>query len=283
MNSQDQKLADLVSKALAEDIGLGDCTGSAVIPEGAITKATIFQKASGVIFGFTAAYESFRQCNDMIAFTNFCNEGQWREVKDGQPPLVVCEIEGDARAILAAERTALNFLAHLSGIATTTARVVRSVAGTGVKILDTRKTTPGLRLLEKAAVKAGGGMNHRMGLYDAILIKENHIALAGGIQQAIAAARKEHPYLKVEVECETKAQIETAVRCGAERILLDNMGPRELQVAVNEFGEAVELEASGGVSLENVRTIAQTGVDFISMGTLTHSAPALDLSLIVTS
>ncbi len=183
-----------------------------------------------------------------------------------------------------AERTALNFLAHLSGIATMTARFVAAVEGTGATILDTRKTTPGLRALEKQAVAAGGGTNHRIGLYDAILIKENHVALAGGLAAAVAAAREARPELAVEVECRNESEVEEALAAGAQRLLLDNMDPEQLRRAV-ELRDASEsspqLEASGGVTLENVRAIAETGVDFISVGALTHSAPALDLSIYV--
>ena len=193
-------------------------------------------------------------------------------------------MSGPARGLLAAERTALNLLCHLSGIATLTARYVEAVAGTGARILDTRKTTPGLRALEKAAVAAGGGTNHRMGLYDAILIKENHAALAGGVGAAVRAAREAHPELPVEVECRDEAEVAEALEAGADRLLLDNMTAEGLREAValrDRLGSEAKLEASGGVTLENVRAIAESGVDYISVGALTHSAPALDLSMLV--
>ena len=209
-------------------------------------------------------------------------EGQWRE----EAPAEVVIASGPARGLLAAERTALNFLGHLSGIATLTARYVDAVAGSGARILDTRKTTPGLRALEKAAVAAGGGQNHRMGLYDAILIKENHIALAGSVAKAIHAARVAQPEMPVEIECRDVEEVAYALGAGAERLLLDNMEPDELREAVGvrdaERGSGgPALEASGGVKLENVAEIAATGVEFISVGALTHSAPALDFSLLI--
>jgi len=205
-------------------------------------------------------------------------EGQWRE--DGGP---VLSVEGRARALLSAERTALNFLAHLSGVATMAARAAREVQGTGATVLDTRKTTPGLRALEKAAVAAGGASNHRAGLYDAILIKENHIAAAGGIAQAVARAREAAPELAgtLEVEVRDPDEIEQALAAGASRLLLDNMDDEQLRAAVAQVAGRARLEASGGVTLQTLRARAQTGVEWISMGVLTHSAPALDLSLIM--
>jgi nicotinate-nucleotide pyrophosphorylase (carboxylating) len=200
----------------------------------------------------------------------------WR---DGGP---VLQVEGLARAILAGERTALNFLGRLSGVATLTARHVEAVAGTGVRILDTRKTTPGLRRLEKAAVRAGGGTNHRAGLFDAILIKENHAAAAGGVGRAVQLARRQAPELPLEVECRNLAEVEEALEARAPRILLDNMTPGQLRAAVELVDGRAELEASGGVTLGTLREIAETGIDFVSVGALTHSAPALDLSLILT-
>jgi len=199
---------------------------------------------------------------------------------------VVATISGPARALLGAERVALNLLGHLSGVATLTARFVAAAreAGGRATILDTRKTTPGLRALEKAAVRAGGGQSHRAGLYDAILIKENHIALAGGLGAAVEAAREAHPRLAIEVECRNAAEVEAALASGAQRLLLDNMDTAELAAAVavrDAAGSEASLEASGGVDLERVGAIAATGVEFISVGALTHSAPSLDLSMLL--
>jgi nicotinate-nucleotide pyrophosphorylase (carboxylating) len=193
----------------------------------------------------------------------------------------VLEIEGSASAILTGERTALNFLQRLSGVATLTARCVGAVEGTGARILDTRKTTPGLRALEKAAVAAGGGTNHRAGLYDAILIKENHAAIAGGVGEAVRKARAFAADVALEVECRTLDEVDEALAAGAPQILLDNMTLGQLREAVARVGGRAELEASGGVTLDTLEEIASTGVDFISVGALTHSAPALDLSLIL--
>jgi len=190
-------------------------------------------------------------------------------------------VTGSARALLGAERTALNFLQRLSGVATLTARSVQAVAGTGVRILDTRKTTPGLRLLEKEAVVAGGGTIYRAGLYDAILIKENHVAMAGGVAEAVRLARAQAPGLPLEVECRDLDEVEQALAAGAPRILLDNMDVERLRDAVAVVAGRAELEASGGFTLETIRDVAATGVNFISVGALTHSAPALDLSLLL--
>jgi nicotinate-nucleotide pyrophosphorylase (carboxylating) len=204
------------------------------------------------------------------------DEGIWRE--EGGPVLAV---EGSARALLTAERTALNFLGRLSGVATLSARAVKSIEGTGARVLDTRKTTPGLRALEKAAVAAGGGTNHRAGLYDAILIKENHAALAGGVGPAVRAAAAYAPGLTLEVEARTPEEVDEALAAGAPWILLDNMSPPQLRDAVQRVGGRAKLEASGGFTLDTLRAAASTGVDFVSAGALTHSAPALDLSLIL--
>jgi nicotinate-nucleotide pyrophosphorylase (carboxylating) len=272
----------LVEQALAEDVGDGDVTSEATVPEGARARARIVQKAPGVVFGLAAVAETMRQCG-VEDVDNLVVEGQWRE----DVPAEVLLASGSARGLLAAERTALNFLGHLSGIATLTARYVDAVAGTGARVLDTRKTTPGLRALEKAAVAAGGGQNHRMGLYDAVLIKENHVALAGGVAKAIHAARTAQPGVPVEVECRDLEEVAYALGAGAERLLLDNMGIDELRGAVGlrdrEAGPdgGPTLEASGGVDLETVRGIAETGVDFISVGALTHSAPTLDFSMLL--
>ena len=271
----EDSLDPLVARALAEDIGACDVTTAVTVAAGSRARATIIQKAPGVIFGLEVAECCFRALDNDIALDRLTNEGEWRE---GGP---ILELDGSARAILTAERTALNFLARLSGVATLTARCVQAVVGTGAEILDTRKTTPGLRALEKAAVAAGGGTNHRTGLYDAILIKENHVALAGGITQAVRRANSQQLQRPLEVECRTLDEVEEALAAGAPRILLDNMNPDQLRAAVARVDGRAELEASGGVTLQTLREIASTGVQFISVGALTHSAPALDLSLIL--
>jgi nicotinate-nucleotide pyrophosphorylase (carboxylating) len=275
--SDDAGLRELVSRALTEDLGEGDVTAEALIDAGASARATIIQKQAGVVFGLDAAAEVFRQAGagDLEAIAV---EGRWSD----DVPAPAAGIAGPARALLAAERTALNLLCHLSGVATLTARFVRAVDGTGVTVLDTRKTTPGLRALEKAAVAAGGGRNHRMGLHDAILIKENHARLAGGVGSAVRAARQAQPELEVEVECSELDEVREAIDAGAGRLLLDNMSPEQLRQAVavaRSSDGGPSLEASGGITLENVAAIAATGVDFVSVGALTHSAPALDLSM----
>jgi nicotinate-nucleotide pyrophosphorylase (carboxylating) len=265
-----------IERALAEDVGAGDLTAAGVVPEDARATARILQKAPGVLSGMSVAESVFRSLDPGIEWRPEAPEGEWRE---GGP---VVEMTGSARAIVTGERTALNFLGRLSGIATVTARYVEAVRGTGAVILDTRKTTPGLRDLEKAAVRDGGATNHRAGLHDAILVKENHATIAGGVgeatRRAIAGAP---PGVVVEVECGDEAEVDEALEAGAGRILLDNMDPDRLRAAVERVAGRAELEASGGITLENVRAVAETGVDFISVGALTHSAPALDLSLIV--
>jgi nicotinate-nucleotide pyrophosphorylase (carboxylating) len=213
-----------------------------------------------------------------MVLDRLAEEGRWRE--DGGP---VLSLEGSARALLTGERTALNFLQRLSGVATMAARCVRAVEGTGAVILDTRKTTPGLRALEKAAVAAGGATNHRVGLFDAVLIKENHAALAGGVGEAVLKARDYAPGLALEVECRSLAEVDEALGAGATQILLDNMSVAQLGEAVRHVAGRAKLEASGGVTLETLREVASTGVDFVSVGALTHSAPALDLSLLLES
>ena len=271
-------LEDIVALALAEDLGPGDITSRASVPEGTRARARILQKEPGVIFGLAAASEVLRQCG-VEDVDRALAEAQWRD----EVPAEVMVAEGDAHGLLAAERTALNLLSHLSGVATLTARYAEAIRGTGAQILDTRKTTPGLRALEKAAVAAGGGANHRMGLFDAILIKENHVELAGGLEIAVRRCREAHPELDVEVECRDVDEVEEAVRAGADRLLLDNMEPRRLRAAVALAGGGGRpaLEASGGITLDTVREVAESGVDFISAGALTHSAPALDLSMML--
>jgi nicotinate-nucleotide pyrophosphorylase (carboxylating) len=275
-----EDLLALVRGALEEDIGPGDVTSAATISAGTAARALIVQKAPGAIYGLDAAEIAFTLLDREARCERLVEEGRWRE--DGGP---VLSVEGSARALLSAERTALNFLAHLSGVATMAARAVRAVQGTGAQVLDTRKTTPGLRRLEKAAVAAGGARNHRVGLFDAILIKENHIAAAGGIAQAIERVRADAPgelAATLEVEVRDGEEIEQALAAGAPRLLLDNMSVQQLRAAVTQVAGRAQLEASGGVTLGTLSEYALTGVDFISLGALTHSAPALDLSLIVT-
>jgi nicotinate-nucleotide pyrophosphorylase (carboxylating) len=272
-------LSDIVERALAEDVGSGDITSAALVPEDARARAVIVQKAPGVVFGLEAVSEALRQsgAGELVPLSE---EETWSD----EVPLEIGRVDGGAREILAAERTALNLLGRLSGIATLTARYVDAVRGTGAQILDTRKTTPGLRSLEKQAVAAGGGLNHRVGLFDAILIKENHIAIAGSVAEAVTLARAALPSLPVEVECQTGQEVEEALAVGVDRILLDNMDTEELEAAVvlrNAHDRAIRLEASGGVTLENVREVGETGVDLISVGALTHSAPALDVSMLI--
>lgn len=270
-------VADVVRRALAEDVGAGDVTTLSTVPPDARGVATITQKAPGVVFGLDAAAAAFEQTGgDALAFERLAPEGVWQE-----PGTVVARITGPAAAILTAERTALNLLQRLSGVATLTARYVQAIEGTGTRILDTRKTTPTLRPLEKAAVVAGGGVSHRFGLFDMVLIKENHIAAAGGITNAVTAARERYPDIAIEVEAETADDVREALAAQAPRILLDNMTPDEMRAIVDEVAGRAELEASGNITLTTVRAAAETGVDFISVGALTHSAPALDLSLIL--
>jgi nicotinate-nucleotide pyrophosphorylase (carboxylating) len=277
----EQEVQELVARALAEDVGSGDITSQAVIPGDARARATISQKQVGVVFGLDAAEEALRQAG-AEKFERLAPECQWRE----EVPAPVAVADGPARALLAAERTALNFLCHLSGVATLTASYVQAVAGTRARILDTRKTTPGLRGLEKRAVAAGGGGNHRLGLHDAILIKENHAAVAGGLGEAVRRAAEAEPERAVEVECRDMDEVAVALDAGAQRLLLDNMDLEGLRAAVElrdrsagAHGPVATLEASGGITLDNVAEIAASGVEFISVGALTHSAPALDLSM----
>jgi nicotinate-nucleotide pyrophosphorylase (carboxylating) len=268
-------LDDLVARAFAEDLGEGDVTAEATIPADARALARIRQKAPGVVYGLDLAERAFRALDSSAELTRRVEEGVWRE--DGP----VLEIRGNARALLGAERTALNFLGRLSGVATLTARCVREVEGTGARILDTRKTTPGLRMPEKAAVYFGGGTNHRIGLFDEILIKENHAAAVGGVGEAVRRARATRPDLPLEIEVSSLEELDEALEAGAPRVLLDNMDLATMREAVRRTGRRASLEASGGATLGGLREIAESGIDFISIGALTHSAPALDLSLIL--
>ena len=273
-----QDLTALVRSALEEDVGPGDATTAATVDPDLRARGVITQKAPGVLYGMRVAELAFTLLDPQARAEYLATEGSWRE--QGGP---VMSVEGLARALLTAERTALNFLSHLSGVATIAARAARVVEGTGARVLDTRKTLPGLRALEKAAVAAGGAGNHRAGLYDAILIKENHIAAAGGIERAITRARAGAPDLAATLQVEVRSgdQIEQALAAGAPRLLLDNMDDAHVRAAVAQVGGRAQLEASGGVTMQTLRARAETGVEWISIGALTHSAPALDLSLIL--
>src|SRR3954454_6037219 len=269
-------MEDLVERALAEDVGGGDVPTVATVPAEPPARATIRQKAPGVVYGLEVAEAVFRRLDPDVSFERLVEAGGRRD--EGGP---VLRAEGSARALLTGERTALNFLQRLSGVATAAARAARAVEGTRATVLDTRKTTPGLRALEKAAVAAGGAANHRTGLYDMVLIKENHIAAAGGIEAAVRAARERAPDLELEVEVRDLEEIDAALTAGAERLLLDNMNPAQLREAVAHVAGRATLEASGGITVENLKEIAETGVDWVSVGALTHSAPALDFSLLL--
>ncbi len=269
-------MLDLIDRALAEDLGSGDLTTLAVVPAGVQARAVILQKQPGVVSGIEVANAVFERVDAGLRWTAHARDGDVRELGP------VAEVNGEAAAILAAERVALNLLGRLSGVATLTARYVHAVEGTGVQILDTRKTTPGLRALEKEAVRHGGGESHRSGLFDAILVKENHALLAGGVGEAARRALARAPGgVTVEVECATLDELSDALEAGVARILLDNMSLDELRRAVAITGGRAELEASGGITLDTIRGVAETGVDFISVGALTHSAPALDFSLLL--
>jgi len=262
---------------LLEDLGHGDLTSQLVVPEDLQGQAEILAKAEGVIAGLPVAQAVFALADPRIAFTPLVAEGE--RVGPGQE---VARLEGPLRGILAGERLALNLLQRLSGIATLTRAYVEALQGTKAQVLDTRKTTPGLRALEKYAVRVGGGKNHRFGLFDGILLKENHLRAAGGVAQAVRRAKAGAPhYLKVEVEVTSLAELEEALEAGADLILLDNFSVEDLREAVRRVGGRVPLEASGNMTLERARQAAEAGVDYVSVGALTHSAKALDLSLLV--
>jgi len=263
----------VVAAALSEDVGDGDLTTEGVVPAGRRCRAELRVKEPGVLCGVTAATRVFQTLDPAVAVEPLFEEGARLEGS-----AVVARLDGPARAILTGERTALNLLGRLSGIATLTSRYVGAVAGTRAKILDTRKTTPGLRALERYAVRCGGGTNHRFGLHDAILLKENHLRIAGGIRAATAALEGRNGTF-LEVEAETIDQVAEALEAGVDRILLDNMSVEEVARAVELVAGKVPLEASGGITLEDVRAYAQTGVAFVSIGALTHGARSLDVSL----
>ena len=270
-------MQELIDLAIAEDLGPGDVTSDALVPPGVRARGRIEQKEEGAIAGLEVAAAVFRRLDPALRWQAHVEEGDW-----GPGGRLVAEVAGPAASLLAGERVALNFIGRLSGIATLTARFVQAVGGTGATILDTRKTTPGLRALEKQAVAAGGGRNHRAGLHDAVLVKENHASLAGGVGAATRAAvdyARARGIADVVVECTTLDEVDEALGAGAPRVLLDNMSLSELREAVARARGRAETEASGGVTLDRARAIAETGVDYLSVGALTHSAPALDLSM----
>ena len=265
----------IVKAALLEDIGSGDLTSRLVIDSHAMGRATICAEAELVLAGMDAARLTFLNVDKDLRFNAGFTDGE--RLATGA---IIAHIQGRLWSLLAAERTALNFLQRASGIATLTAEFVKRVSGTKAKILDTRKTVPGLRALDKAAVKAGGGLNHRIGLFDGILIKDNHIAAVGGISEAIKRAKTAAPRsMRVDVEVTNQIELEEAIKAGADVIMLDNMNLNDMADAVRRAKGRVLIEASGGVTLDNVAAIAATGVDFISVGALTHSAPAADISM----
>jgi len=306
MNWHSQEIEDLVRRALAEDVGSGDATTTAIVPQGTPAKAAIMSRQTLVCAGLPIAENVFRALDPKMRIGCLHNDGSFVE-----PGAELIELAGEAQAILTGERTALNFLTHLCGIATLTRRFVEQLAGTHARIRDTRKTTPGLRALEKYAVKCGGGSNHRFGLFDAILIKENHIAIAGGVKAALdrahaytslkmRAPRTASAYdaagldpevvgpgaLSVQIEVRDERELREALEAGAEAVLLDNMTPEEAKRCVELAGSLRRdcvIEISGGITLDNARAYAETGADFLSSGALTHSASAANLSLLVES
>lgn len=265
-----------VGEALAEDLGLGgDITTVATVPAGTKSSGVIAARKAGTVAGIQLAEAAFKTLDPLVAFEVLVPDGVAVEAGG-----IIARVSGDARALLTAERTALNFLGHLSGIATLTARYVAAVAGTKARIVDTRKTTPGLRALEKYAVRCGGGVNHRFGLFDAVLIKDNHIVAADGIGPALERARAQAGHMvKVEIEVTNLNEVDEALQMAPDALLLDNMSPDLLRAAVAEIAGRAVTEASGGVNLDTVRSVAETGVDLISVGALTHSAQVLDIGL----
>jgi len=270
-----QYIKNLIEQALKEDIGNGDITTNALIPDAMVSTATMVAKANGIIAGMEVAEEVFRFLSPEIVWNPLVQDGD--KIEKGT---LLVEMSGPFRALLTGERLALNFLQRMSGIATMTRLFVKQVADYEVKILDTRKTVPGLRLLDKYAVKAGGGENHRIGLYDMVLIKDNHIKVAGGIKNAVEQNRKEIPAgMKIEVETTTLAEVQQALEMNADIIMLDNMTNETMRICVETINHRAKVEASGNINLERVREVAATGVDYISIGALTHSVTALDISM----
>ncbi|HUE82213.1 MAG TPA: carboxylating nicotinate-nucleotide diphosphorylase [Pyrinomonadaceae bacterium] len=273
-SSLTESISECIKRALAEDIGSGDVTTNSIVTAGALIQGQIVAKQKGTIAGLDIAREVFRVLDTGIRLTTELEEGS--EVDNGR---LLASVSGPARGLLTGERTALNFLGRMSGIATLTRQFVQAVAGTRARILDTRKTAPGLRLIDKLAVRRGGGENHRIGLFDMVLIKDNHIDHAGSITEAVNLVRTSGSVLEVEVEARTLADVGEALDLNVERILLDNMSIQDLRRAVILVAGRARLEASGNVTIENVREIAETGVDYISVGALTHSARVFDVSL----
>jgi nicotinate-nucleotide pyrophosphorylase (carboxylating) len=261
-----------IRRALAEDLGWGDVTTEATVPPGLRARGVILAKSSCIIAGTDVAAETFRQLDPSVCFDVKRPDGSRCEPGD-----VVAEVRGSAASMLTAERTALNFLQRLSGIATLTRRYVDAAAG-GITILDTRKTTPTLRALEKYAVRAGGGTNHRAGLDDGILIKDNHVRLAGGVAEALARMKAARPEMPIEVEAQSLADVDAAVAAGADIILLDNLSNDEIRQAIQTIGGRAQVEISGGVTLDRIPELARTGANYVSIGALTHSVQAADLS-----
>ena len=269
-----QGVSASLRRALEEDIGSGDITASLLLPEESISKAHIIAKGGFVLAGLPFIQEVFRILDPSLSFKTFFRDGD--RIKKGD---VIAEVWGKTRTILSGERVSLNILQRLSGIATLTSMYNDKIHGTKAKIVDTRKTAPCLRFMEKYAVKTGGGGNHRFGLFDGILIKDNHIKAVGSIKESVNLAKKGHHLLKIEVEVETLDQLREAIEAGAHVVMLDNMPVHEMKEAVTLVKGRVLIEASGNVTLENIKDIAETGVDLISVGALTHSAPAADISL----
>lgn len=270
------EIQESIKQALTEDIGASDVTTDLIVPENANLNARLVAKAEGVIAGLMIAAMTFELLDRRIRFNSLVADGDRVHAKE-----TLAQIEGPARSILTAERTALNFIGRMSGIATLTRQFVDEVFGTKATILDTRKTAPKLRLFDKLAVRAGGGENHRMGLFDMILIKDNHIDFAGSITEAVRRARERGSGLEIEVEARTLKDVGECLEAGVDWIMLDNMSIDEVKEAVAFVAGRAKLEASGNVTLKNVRSLGETGVDYISVGALTHSAPALDVSLVV--
>ncbi|MHB1652445.1 MAG: carboxylating nicotinate-nucleotide diphosphorylase [Desulfitobacteriaceae bacterium] len=268
------QLEEIIDKALQEDLGTGDLSAQ-VIPGDLVGQAKIYAKDSGVVAGLLVVQQIFQRVNPRIVVNFLCQDG---EIVD--PGTVVLELEGPLRGILQAERTALNFLQHLSGVATATRRAVDSIRGLSVHITDTRKTMPGLRILQKYAIRVGGGRNHRFGLYDAVMLKDNHLTALGGLRSAVDKVRNQVGHMvKIEVECETMSQVKEAVASGVEVIMLDNMTLEDMREAAAYVNHRAIIEASGGITENNLRQVAETGIDVISLGSLTHSVKVLDFSL----